>query len=85
MENVSSSCLALVALCCADKRLFSVVTLRLPWNCGIDLFLVLGYEMMTATFSVSAECPHTVDAHSRRATNQDNAHQRHTRSVQSSS
>ena len=27
MENVSSSCLALVALCCADKRLFSVVAL----------------------------------------------------------
>ena len=42
-------------------------------------------EMMTATFSVSAECPLTVDAHSRRATNQDNAHQRHARSVQSSS
>ena len=42
-------------------------------------------EVMTATFSVSAECPLTVDAHSRRATNQDNAHQRHTRSVQSSS
>ena len=27
MENVSSSCLALVALCCADKRLFSAVAL----------------------------------------------------------
>ena len=42
-------------------------------------------EMMTATFSVSAECPLTVAARSRRATNQDNAHQRHTRSVHSSS
>ena len=41
-------------------------------------------EMMIATFSVSAECPLTVDAHSQSATNQDNAHQRHTRSVQSS-
>ena len=39
-------------------------------------------EMMTATLSVSAECPLPVDAHSRRATNQDNAHQRHTSSVQ---
>ena len=42
-------------------------------------------EIMTATLCVSAECPLTVDAHSWRATNQDNAHQRHTRSVQSSS
>ena len=53
MENVSSSCLALVALCCADKRLFSVVALRLPWNCGIDLFLVLGYLSGDGTCSRS--------------------------------
>ena len=42
-------------------------------------------DMMTATLSVSAECPLTVGAYSRCATNQDNAHQRHTREVQSSS
>ena len=42
-------------------------------------------EMMTATSSVSAERPLTVDVCLRCATNQDNAHQRHTRSVQSSS
>ena len=31
MENVSGSCLALVALCCADKRLFSAVALLLSF------------------------------------------------------
>ena len=35
--------------------------------------------------SISVECPPPVDACSQRATKRDNAHQRHTRSVQSSS
>ena len=39
MENVSSSCPSLVALCCADKRLFSAVVLlpSFPFSghCGV--------------------------------------------------
>ena len=35
--------------------------------------------------SILVECPPTADAYSQRATKRDNAHQRHTRSVQSSS
>ena len=37
MENVSSSCLALVALCCADKRLLLFFFLT---HCGVNVLCV---------------------------------------------
>ena len=45
MENVSSSCLALVALCCADKRLLSSFTFFLT-HCGVIMSCVFALSVV---------------------------------------
>ena len=49
MDNVSGSCLVLVALCCADKRLFSVVA-QLP---SFPPFLLTHCGLMSCVFALS--------------------------------